>query len=198
MDIEAQAKKRTRRAFYASLILFLVALAVVLISLNTGTIRLSPLAVGRTLLGNGSTDETMIMFDFRLPRILITMLAGIGLGISGAVLQGVSRNSLADPGILGIHAGAAFGLMIFVSFFRTMEGPSALMIPMFTFAGGAVTAVIIFIFAYDRYRGLLPIRLILVGIAVAAGISSVTLLLSLRLDEDTYSFAASWLAGSVW
>lgn len=79
-----------------------------------------------------------------------------------------------------------------------MEGPIALLIPLFTFIGGVFTALIIFLVAYDRRRGILPIRLILVGIAVAAGVSALTLLLSLRLDQDTYSFAARWLAGSVW
>jgi iron complex transport system permease protein len=151
-----------------------------------------------TLLGQGSPDENLILFEYRLPRIVITALAGIGLGVAGAVLQGVSRNSLADPGIVGLHAGAALGLIVFVSFFRTMEGPAALMIPLYTFIGGMVTAVVIVLLSYDRYRGLLPIRLILVGIAVEAGISAITLVLSLKLDQDTYLFAARWLAGSVW
>lgn len=191
-------KQRTVRAIVAGLLLLAIAIIVVIVSLNTGTIRLSPASIWRTLLGSGTRDETLILFEYRLPRIVITILAGIGLGISGAVLQGVSRNSLADPGILGIHSGAAFGLIVFVSFFRTMEGPAALLIPMFTFAGGIVISIIIFVLAYDRYKGMIPIRLILVGIAIEAGVSAVTLFLSLKLDEDTYTFAARWLAGSVW
>lgn len=198
MDMDVLARKRARKAIYTSVILLLIAITVIVISLNTGTISLSPLTVWKTLFGYGTVEESMIMFDYRLPRILVTMLAGIGLGVSGAVFQGVTRNSLADPGILGINTGAALGLIIFVSFFRTMEGPAALLIPLFTFIGGTVSALIIFIFAYDRHRGILPIRLLLVGIAVAAGISAVTLLLSLKLDEDTYTFTARWLAGSVW
>ncbi len=198
MNIEQLSRSRVRRALIASAALLVIAIAVIAISLNTGSLRLTPLAVLRTLLGGGSSDENLVMFEYRLPRIIVTMLAGIGLGISGAILQGVSRNALADPGILGINAGAALGLMLFVSFFRSMEGPAALLIPLFTFMGGAVTAVIIFLFAYDRHRGIIPARLILVGIAVAAGISSLTLLLSLRLDPNIYAFAARWLAGSVW
>lgn len=191
-------QKRSARAIAVGVILLAIAIAVVIVSLNTGTIRLSPASIWRTLLGGGTSDEQLILFDYRLPRIVITILAGIGLGISGAVMQGVSRNSLADPGILGIHAGAAFGLILFVSFFRTMEGPAALLIPIFTFAGGVVISIIIILLAYDRYKGIIPIRLILVGIAIEAGVSAFTLFLSLRLDEDTYSFAARWLAGSVW
>ncbi|MFE4712478.1 FecCD family ABC transporter permease [Paenibacillus sp. NPDC056722] len=194
-SMEAQ---RNRRALIVSSILILLAVTVIMISLNTGTVSLTPLTVWKTLLGYGTSDEQMILFDYRMPRIIITMLAGIGLGVAGAVFQGTTRNTLADPGILGINTGAALGLIIFVSFFRTMEGPVALLIPLFTFVGGTLSALIIFIFAYDHHRGLMPIRLILVGIAVAAGISAVTLLLSLKLDEKTYAFTARWLAGSVW
>lgn len=190
--------KRGRRALAYGLLLLGAVLIVALISLNTGTIRLSPAEVWRTLLGYGSQDDKLVLFTYRLPRIVITMLAGLGLGAAGAVLQGVSRNALADPGILGLNAGAAFGLMIFVSFFRTMEGPAALLIPLFTFAGGIAAAAAVFLLAFDRRRGLVPIRLILMGIAIEAGLSSATLLLSLRLDPDTYAFAATWLAGSVW
>ncbi|UQZ81431.1 Iron-uptake system permease protein FeuC [Paenibacillus konkukensis] len=198
MNIEGLARRRTRRAVIASLALAIIVLVVIIVSLNTGSIRLSPLTVAKTLLGYGSGQDTMILFEYRLPRIVVTILAGIGLGVSGAILQGISRNALADPGILGIHAGAAFGLIVFISFFRTLEGPAALWIPLFTFTGGVLIAAVIFALAYDRFRGLLPIRLILVGIAVEAGVSAVTLFLSLRLDQDTYAFAARWLAGSVW
>lgn len=191
-------KKRAARAILVGIVLMAVAIVVVIVSLNTGTIRLSPTEIWRTLLGGGTADERLVLFEYRLPRIVVTALAGIGLGISGAVLQGISRNSLADPGILGINAGAALGLIMFVTYFRTMEGPAALLIPLFTFAGGAAISVLIFVLAYDRFRGLIPIRLLLVGIAVEAGVSAFTLFLSLRLDEDTYAFTARWLAGSVW
>jgi len=126
------------------------------------------------------------------------MLAGIGLGISGAILQGVSRNPLADPGVIGLHAGASFGLIMFVTYFHSLNDKAALLIPLFTFIGGCLTAFIIILLTYDRYKGILPIRLILVGIAIAACFNAITLFLSLRLDEDTYTFASRWLVGNVW
>lgn len=192
------AQHKKRRVLLIGAICCAAAIGAILIGLNTGTIALSPLEVWRTLLGGGTPTEQMILFEYRMPRILVTVLAGIGLGIAGSVFQGATRNALADPGILGINNGAALGLIVFVSFFRTMEGPAALLIPIFTFMGGAICAVIIFLFAYERHKGIIPIRLILVGIAVAAGFSALTLLLSLRLDPDTYAFAARWLAGSIW
>lgn len=79
-----------------------------------------------------------------------------------------------------------------------MKDASALLIPLFTLTGGVLSAFLIVLLAYDRQRGLLPIRLILIGIAVAAGFSAITLFLSLRLDETTYAFTARWLVGNVW
>jgi iron complex transport system permease protein len=196
--MDTAGRARRKRAILMMVVFLFVSLLIVLISLNTGTIRLSPLQVWNALLGHGSKEETMILYDYRLPRIVITILAGAGLGIAGSVFQGVSRNALADPGILGIHSGAAFGLIVYVSFFQKMDNSAALMIPLFTFGGGIIVAAAIFLLAYDRYRGLIPTRLILVGIAVAAGLGALTLLLSLKLDADTYAFAARWLAGNVW
>lgn len=169
-----------------------------LYSLNTGTLKLNPVMVVKTLFGFGDFQSETVLFDYRLPRIVVTMLAGIGLGIAGGILQSLSRNPLADPGIIGLNAGAAFGLIVFVTYFHALEGNPSLLIPLFTFGGGLLAAAVIVLLAYDRHEGLVPIRLILVGIAVAAGFSALTLYLSLKLDEDTYTFASRWLVGNVW
>ncbi|KMY48674.1 FecCD family ABC transporter permease [Peribacillus loiseleuriae] len=190
--------KDNKRAFIVTTVFIFISVIVVLLSLNTGTLKISPLKIIQTFLGQGDFESSTVLFDYRMPRILITMLAGIGLGISGAILQGLSRNHLADPGILGLHAGAAFGLIIFVTYFHSMDKNIALFIPLFTFGGGALTALLIVLLAYDRYKGLLPIRLILVGIAISAGFSAITLFFSLRLNEETYSFASRWLVGNIW
>ncbi|MFJ5622887.1 FecCD family ABC transporter permease [Peribacillus loiseleuriae] len=190
--------KDNKRAYIVTTVFIFISVVVVLLSLNTGTLKISPLKIIQTFLGQGDFESSTVLFDYRMPRILITMLAGIGLGISGAILQGLSRNPLADPGILGLHAGAAFGLIIFVTYFHSMDENIALFIPLFTFGGGALTALLIVLLAYDPYKGLLPIRLILVGIALSAGFSAITLFFSLRLNEETYSFASRWLVGNIW
>ncbi|WP_425589464.1 FecCD family ABC transporter permease [Peribacillus simplex] len=187
-----------KRAYTVTMVFILISIVAVLISLNTGTLRISPLKVIQTLFGYGDFKSSTVLFDYRMPRILITMLAGVGLGISGAILQGLSRNPLADPGILGLHAGASFGLIIFVTYFHSLDEEASILIPLFTFSGGILTAFLIVLLAYDRYKGILPIRLILIGIAISAGFSAITLFLSLRLDEETYSFASRWLVGNVW
>ncbi|GLJ01096.1 iron ABC transporter permease [Bacillus safensis] len=190
--------REKQRALAVTVALICLSAAVVLYSLNTGTLKLSPVMVVKTLFGFGDFQSETVLFDYRLPRIVVTMLAGIGLGIAGGILQSLSRNPLADPGIIGLNAGAAFGLIVFVTYFHALEGNPSLLIPLFTFGGGLLAAAVIVLLAYDRHEGLVPIRLILVGIAVAAGFSALTLYLSLKLDEDTYTFASRWLVGNVW
>ncbi|MCM3037615.1 iron ABC transporter permease [Bacillus pumilus] len=190
--------REKQRALVVTVVLLCLSAAVVLYSLNTGTLKLNPLVVVKTLFGFGDFQSETVLFDYRLPRIVVTMLAGIGLGIAGGILQSLSRNPLADPGIIGLNAGAAFGLIVFVTYFHALEGNPSLLIPLFTFGGGLLAAAVIVLLAYDRQEGLVPIRLILVGIAVAAGFSALTLFLSLKLDEDTYTFASRWLVGNVW
>ncbi|MGG0480649.1 iron ABC transporter permease [Priestia megaterium] len=188
----------TKRACTVIILFLFISIASILISLNTGTLRIPPLKVIQTFLGHGDFKSTTILFDYRMPRIVIAMLAGIGLGISGAILQGLSRNPLADPGILGLHAGASFGLIIFITYFHSLDENASILIPLFTFGGGVLAAFLIVLLSYERYKGIIPIRLILVGIAVAAGFSAITLFLSLRFNEETYAFASRWLVGNIW
>lgn len=92
--------KRKHFSILATLIVLIVITFV--ISMNTGVIKLTPMEVLRTLFGQGDAQQQLILYEFRLPRIVIAVLVGMGLAISGAILQGISKNALADPGILGL------------------------------------------------------------------------------------------------
>lgn len=85
-------------------------------SLNTGTFKIPPMDVLKSLVGLGAEDQSVILFEFRMPRMVIAILVGSALAMSGAILQGLSRNPLADPGIIGINAGAGLTVVIFVYF----------------------------------------------------------------------------------
>ncbi|NME06357.1 iron ABC transporter permease [Psychrobacillus sp. BL-248-WT-3] len=174
-------QKRKQKMRKVGFVLLIVVLITILYGLNTGSLKIAPFDVIKTLLGQGTDIREMILFDYRLPRICITVLAGFGLGVAGAIFQGITRNPLADPGVLGIHAGAGVGLMIYMTYFTSLNTLPALTIPLFTFAGGIIAATLIMLFAYEKGKGLLPNRLLLVGIAIAAGFNAVTLYLSLQL-----------------
>ncbi|MFJ7889499.1 FecCD family ABC transporter permease [Lysinibacillus xylanilyticus] len=183
------------------LILGALALLIVItfvISMNTGVIKLTPMEVIRTLFGQGDTQQQLILFEFRLPRIVLAVLVGISLAISGAILQGISKNALADPGILGINAGAGLAVMLYISFFPSTKAAPVYLLPVLAFVGSGITAILIYTLSYRRHEGISPMRLILTGIAVAAGISSAMIVLTLRLTPENYQFVATWLAGSIW
>lgn len=178
--------------------LFVLLLLSFLISMNTGYSKLSPMDTLRTLLGGGSGKENLILFGLRLPRIVISILAGAGLALSGCIIQGVSRNALADPGLLGINSGAGLAVILFVLFFGSQSYLSVFTLPFLALLGGGLTAVLIYAMAYKRQRGLAPIQLILTGIAVQSGISALTTVLVVKLDDTQFDFVAAWQAGSIW
>lgn len=191
-------KRDRRKAFLIMGILALLILIVFIISINTGHIRLTPAELLDTLLGNGTKKQNLILFQFRLPRIVIALLIGAGLAVSGCIMQAISRNALADPGILGINSGAGLVVMLFIAFYPATTAVPVLVLPFLALVGASLTAIIIYGLSYKRNKGILPTRLILTGVAVSAGISSAMIVLTLRLSPEKYQFVATWLAGSIW
>ncbi|MDU1320676.1 MAG: iron ABC transporter permease [Clostridium botulinum] len=169
-----------------------------IVSMDTGYIKMSPSDVLRTLFGRGTDEEKLILFDFRLPRIVISMLVGAGLALSGCIIQSVSKNPLADPGILGINAGASLMVILYVLVFSAESFLSVFTLPFLALIGAGITAVIVYIFSYKRDEGISTMRLVLTGVAVQAGISALTTLLVVKLDDTQYNFVVAWQAGSIW
>ncbi|RTE03955.1 FecCD family ABC transporter permease [Paenibacillus whitsoniae] len=189
---------RTARAVTVMSILAILIALIFIWSMNTGVIRLSPGEMLRTLFGGGTDKQHLILFEFRLPRIVISILVGAGLAVSGTILQGVSRNALADPGILGINAGAGLAVILTVSFYKNnLAGPLFLM-PIIAMAGAGLAAILIYSMSYVRGEGISSSRLVLVGIGVSAGIAALMVVLSIRLDPNDFQFVSIWLAGSIW
>lgn len=189
---------KNKRGLVIMIILAVLIVIAFIISMNTGYIRLTPMEPLNTLFGKGTDKQELILFQFRLPRIVISVLIGAGLAVSGAVMQGVFRNALADPGILGINAGAGIMVMLLISFYPTATAAPVYLLPMVAFVGAGITAALIYVLAYKRHEGIKPMRLLLTGVAVAAGMSAAMIVLTLRLDPEKYQFVATWLAGSIW
>lgn len=195
---EEYKRKMALRNVAVVLIFSVLLILSFVVSMNTGYSKLSPLDTLRTLFGGGSSKENLILFGFRLPRIVISMLVGAGLALSGCIIQGVSRNALADPGLLGINAGAGLTVILFVLFFGSQSYLSVFTLPFLALLGGGLAAILIYALAYKREGGLAPIRLILTGVAMQAGLSALTTVLVVKLDETQFDFVATWQAGSIW
>ncbi|GGH36348.1 FecCD family ABC transporter permease [Paenibacillus segetis] len=178
-------------------VLGLLIIAMFVLSMNTGFIHLSPLELWETLLGHGTAKQELILLQFRLPRIVISVLVGAGLALSGCIMQGISRNALADSGILGINAGAGLVVVLFVSTYSITAEVPKFALPFLALLGGGATAALIYTLSYRRDGGIQPTRLILTGIAVGAGISSAMIVLMLKLSEQNYKLVSLWLAGNI-
>jgi iron complex transport system permease protein len=160
----------SRRALVVVIAVVVLAAACVL-SILVGSRPIAPADVVHALVHPDGSEISLIVTTQRVPRTLVGLLAGAALGVAGAVMQGVTRNPLADPGILGINAGAALAVVVGIAVFGVQS--TAEQLP-FAFAGAAVAAVVVYGIASAGRRGLTPVVLALSGAVVAAAISSIT------------------------
>lgn len=198
MSTELFNPLRQKRSIKLVIIMFTLLIVGFFISLNVGRYSIPPLEVLQTLMGNGSKKQNIVLFDLRLPRMIIAVLMGMGLAVSGAVLQGISRNGLSDPGILGISSGAGLAVLLFVSFYPSNNMAPPFFMPFLALVGAGLTAILIYILSYKKGHGISPTRLLLTGIAVGAGLSAVSIILTLQLNPRNLEFVVTWQMGSLW
>ncbi|GAK01913.1 LOW QUALITY PROTEIN: ABC-type Fe3+-siderophore transport system, permease 2 component [Geomicrobium sp. JCM 19037] len=188
--------QKRRTMIISVLLIFIV--STFLISMTLGTFTMSPAEVFQTFFGLGSSQQELVLFQFRLPRMVLAILVGAGLAVSGAILQALSRNDLADPGILGINAGAGLAIVLFIYFFQGSYadlGWSIYMLPLFAFLGALVAAFLIYTIAWKQ--GVTPVRLVLVGIGINAGLWRCSLCSNYAI-QTTLCQATIWLTGNIW
>ncbi|WNC12907.1 iron ABC transporter permease [Brevibacillus brevis] len=172
--------------------------AVVVIGMGLGYASLSYDRLLPTLLGQGTFKEEFVLFSVRLPRLLITWLAGMALALSGAILQGITRNDLAEPGVIGINSGAGVAIALFFLFVPIEPGSFVYGLPVVAFLGAMLTAFFIYAFSYKKDTGLQPVRLVLVGIGFSMALSGVMIVLISSAERQKVDFIAKWLAGNIW
>jgi iron complex transport system permease protein len=188
-----------RRALPVAAILIVMTLALLVLSINYGQYNMSLWDVVQTLLGL-NTDHpdyrnfSLVVFTFRLPRILVAFMVGAALAAAGTIMQGLTRNPLADPYLLGVSGGAGLVAVALIVWLNTV--PTSVL-PFGAFAGGIVVALAIYVFAW-RGGSSTPIRLILIGIGLGAMVSALTTVLLLFGDINDVQQAYVWLTGSVY
>ncbi|MFJ7405648.1 MULTISPECIES: FecCD family ABC transporter permease [unclassified Lysinibacillus] len=194
-------RKHTFRFSIYIMICLLLLFVVAFISVNTGYMNISILSFLQILLGNGSPDNALTIFSFRLPRICMAILAGFGIAVSGAILQSISKNPLADPGILGINAGAGFAIVLYTFFiqwsFFSNAWMSVFFMPIIALIGALVAACIIYLLAYKR-GNVSPSRMLLVGVGINATFSAGITIFQLRMEPIDFTRTLVWLSGSIW
>jgi iron complex transport system permease protein len=186
---------RDRRALAAGLIALSLALALTCalsVAVGSRSIELGAVVDALTGGSSGSTEETVVR-DIRVPRTLLGLSVGAALGLAGALLQGVTRNPLADPGIMGLTAGAAAFVVLGISLLGIVELSGYVWL---AFAGTAAAAVLVYAVASVGREGPTPVKLALAGAAVAAGLWSLTAGV-LMIDTEALDQVRFWQVGSL-
>lgn len=138
-----------------------------------------------------------ILWQLRLPRVLASVLVGIGLALSGTILQGVSRNDMADPGLMGINAGSSLAIALLIVLFQGMQLNYSLMLPILAFVGAILVFSLEYRLALENGH-LNPKELLMMGVAISLALNALTTIVMLRLPDSQYAFVQNWIAGNIW
>lgn len=189
---------RIRKQRVILLVCLLLILITAVVGMSWGYSSLSFKRVIPVLFGQGTFKEDFVLFSVRLPRIFITLLAGMALALSGSILQSITRNDLADPGIIGINSGAGVAVAIFFLYFPIEAGTFVYMLPLAAFIGALLTAALIYLFSYSRTKGLDPLKMVLVGVGFSMALSGIMIVIISSAERSKVDFIAKWISGNIW
>ena len=181
-----------RRSSKLIMLLTFALLAVAIIaSIGLGSVKISVADIITALSGRATGASDTILWDIRIPRVLLALIIGANLAVSGAMLQAVMNNPLADPGLTGVSSGAAVAALFILLVMPELSS----LIPIAAIAGGAVAAGMVYLLAWNK-RGIAPLRVILSGVAVNAIFGGIIGLMSILYSEKLPG-ALQWLNGSL-
>ncbi|WP_079480784.1 FecCD family ABC transporter permease [Halobacillus salinus] len=162
------------------------------LSIGVGAVYIGPDVLFQYFIGADTANSGFIIENFRLPRIVMALLVGAGLGISGAILQGIIRNPLASPDVIGITKGAGLAAAAVILLYPSLP---VIGLPIAAFTGAGLVTVALYLFAYKQ--GVKPATLALVGIALGSICQAGIQFLTVKYPLETNA-ALVWLTGSLW
>jgi iron complex transport system permease protein len=165
-----------------------------LMSVSLGDMRIHPFDVVRTMFGTGTEEHRIVIQRLRLPRIIAAFLVGAALAVAGAILQGIIRNPLASPDIIGITSGASLAAVAFITYLSGTV--SIVWLPVAAMAGAGITSILIYLLSWKK--GVTAIRLVLIGIGINFLLGSMTKVMLVMNPMYTSSQAYVWLTGTVY
>ncbi|EES48153.1 iron ABC transporter permease [Clostridium botulinum] len=182
-------------------VLMILIITTILFGLNMGSLAIEPSDVIKTLMGQGSKSHEIAIFKLRLPRIVIGILVGTALAIAGTILQGVTKNDLADSGILGINSGAALFVVIYIyimngNIYDGISNMTIFTMPIVALSGAIFGAFLIYILAWKN--GINSSRLLLIGIGINVAFTSILTIFQLRFTTQEFNRVMAWTSGSIW
>ena len=171
---------------------FILLIIAVIISIGLGSIKIDFTDIVKSIFDASVLNDTQveIIKNIRLPRIVLAIFVGAGLAVSGALLQAVMQNPLADPGIIGVSSGASLSIMLILIVFPVYANA----LPFLAFIGGILATILIYILSWRD--GISSIRLLLAGIAVNAMLGGASSLISV-LNSEKIQSVILWLNGTL-
>ena len=188
--------KKNKQSF-SIIILIILLLLVFILSLSMGYAKSSLIDVIEVLVGKSSSSMIFIITKIRLPRIIACMLGGASLALSGMLLQTLTKNPLADSGILGINTGAGLVITIMVGFLDMTNPMTIALMPLFAMIGGILTIFIVYFMSRKKNNNISPTRLIITGVGMSSMLSGVMVSLISKINDFKMTYIVEWLSGKV-
>jgi iron complex transport system permease protein len=165
----------------------------VLLSLSLGSKDIGLAQTWALLLSPDGSSESTVLHELRVPRTILGVVVGAALGVAGGLMQSLTRNPLADPGILGVNAGASVAVVLVVA----LTGVSGLGFYLwFAFAGAALASTAVYLLGTTHHQVATPTRLALAGVAISAALQALTQTIILA-DQTAYNEFRFWVSGSL-
>ncbi|MFF2327460.1 MULTISPECIES: FecCD family ABC transporter permease [unclassified Streptomyces] len=190
---EQQRFRRTSQRTAGWFVCLLVVVVLTLISLGAGSRSIPPEGVWHALLAKDGTAESVIVWQLRLPRTVLACVVGAALGVAGVVMQAITRNPLAEPGLVGVNAGASFAVVVAISAFGITQTSGYLW---FAFAGAVGAALTVYGLTSRGSRTGQHIRLVLAGAALSATLGACTGILTM-FDTEAFDSYRFWVVGTL-
>ncbi|SKA98433.1 iron complex transport system permease protein [Agreia bicolorata] len=173
--------------------LFLILAALVVVSIAVGSRFIPPETAWRVLWHSDDSQDSLVVHGLRLPRTMLGIVAGVALGVAGALIMALTRNPLADPGVLGVNSGAHLAVALSISL---LGFSSFTQYVWFAFVGAIVAALVVYLIGSAGRSGATPVRLTLAGVAFGAVLSGIATAVTL-VDQRTFDLLRDWNAGSL-
>lgn len=192
---------KNKKFLLISTLLILVLFVTIAWCLAWGSYEISYFEIIKTLSGHGTKAQTTAIMQIRLPRILVGIFVGIALSTAGCILQTITKNDLADSGIIGINAGAAVAAVLFISYqtadyYSELGVLSIYVLPFMAILGSFVAASVIYLLS--SRNGMKPKRLLLIGIGANIGLNAFITFFIFRGGVGQYNRVLVWTSGSLW
>ena len=193
LTLEQRHRQKIRRILLLCVLMFVI----FVFGCCLGPYAISLKHVLAALFGGGSAHERMVIYDYRLPRLCLAVLVGIGMGSSGVIMQNLLHNDLASPGTLGVADGSSLFVTLYVALIaKKIDQP--VLLPVLALAGGMISSVIIYLLGTKKGKPISSTKLIMTGVAMGACYSAAGTFAMYVLDETQLEFIQRWQSGELW